>query len=112
VSGLRAWVVSCCVNGDTRSEVVFAETRDRAKANGPECDFCGFIDRSVRRAPEFDERPPSQRDLVVDHGWHHDCNGPKCWKVVHGYDFTEGPAVSDDRGDVYCSAACAPGGAP
>lgn len=100
----RAFAVSCC-DGE-KSHVVFAHTRAKARADGPDCGMCSFIDRKVRRTPEFDGGMPTQREMVAA-GWWFGCPGPDCDNRVDEDEFTVMKrAVEDKDGDVFCSEAC------
>lgn len=96
---MKAYIVTV---EDRDFEVVYAETAHKAKGRG--CTEHDFIDRRVKRAPEFDQYHskggPNKEDMRR-HGWWFQCHD--CLATVEP---DEGAVVN---GRVYCGE-CMPMG--
>lgn len=72
---MKAWKISSDDHEEGVCEIVFADTRAKAKSIGKHSDhFCDIDYHRIdaHRAPAFDGResnPPTLRELVMEHGW-------------------------------------------
>lgn len=92
----KAWVVSYDV--DAYSVVVYAATRNQARSAGASELEREYLDVTVRRAKEWDDRPPTILNLLAA-GWSWECAG--CYKRLCEEDV---PIV--EPFEIYCSYAC------
>lgn len=106
--GVKAWMISSDAQIDGVCEIVFADSRGKARCKARYSDFFHDIDYTeidARRTPKFDGResnPPGLKELVMEHGWSTECDN--C-EVRVGED--DEPVWSGDR--VIECAECAKG---
>lgn len=101
----RAYIIDCR-DEDHGAKIVFANrSKDVSRrSNSERCD-CEFIDRSVRRAPEFDDLANVGRRLTpkdhVDRGWYWGCSGCHKEQLLA----KDNPIYVGDE-YVYCGIGC------
>jgi hypothetical protein len=95
----KAWRIEIIDDDEGRAAIVFAETRNLAKAQS-EWD-CTFIELRAVRAPEFDDVPAGEleRAQLEDGGWWFECHD--CYR--HVSDETETRVYRDGW---FCSSRC------
>lgn len=101
---MKAYKVSCR-DDDHGAVIRFAErAKDVSRdANSERCD-CDFIDKTVHRAPKFDDLANIDRPLTpkdhVDRGWYWCCQG------CHNEQLMQEDNPLYVGGDVYCNVDC------
>lgn len=100
---MKAYIVSCGDEDGHGQKLTFAESSRKADryANAEVCD-CPYIERRIRRAPQFDKYAPGPvtTEQYLAEGWFFPCG--KCEKFLYSDD---SPIVTD-RGFAFCSREC------
>lgn len=97
---MKAYKISC-EDDDHGAEIAFADRgRDLAGSRIDACD-CGFVDRHVHRAPEFDKYAPGPVTVeqYLAEGWYWNCQNCErmCFADI-------APIIIGDS--VFCSREC------
>lgn len=99
---LKAYKVDC-VDYDHGATILFAESSRKVSrySHRDDCD-CEFIDRHVRRAPEFDQYAPGPVTIAqyLAEGWYWHCQG--CEQQI----WNDDPFVLIDGDRIFCSRRC------
>lgn len=102
---LKAWKAS---DGEW-VEIVYADTRSRARLRGSGLLDAEYIDTTARRAPEFDHmapKGPSQQQLFEQFGWSFECECGRMADQASGGRYAAGALLCDT-----CAAPAQPPGA-
>lgn len=99
---LKAYRLDCDDIDSHGTEVKFSKRGRDLRGCGPnDCD-CPYIERHVKRAPEFDQYAPGPVTVrqYLAHGWQYECRG--CWQYAYE---SHNPIVADD-GSVFHNLDC------